>query len=63
MLKLTVDEIISKIENEEQFYAITEDGAFSIAINEYVPYVCCAIHNGGNFGPSFREKNSFNKNG
>ena len=49
MLKLTIEEIIQKIELEETFEAITTDNSFSLKINSYVPYVCGAIHNGHQF--------------
>lgn len=44
--KLSIDEILQKIEREEIFSAISEDQSFSISIEEYVPYICAAIHQG-----------------
>jgi len=44
--RLTIDQIISKIRKKELFEASSKDGSFSIKIDEYVPYVCAAIHNG-----------------
>lgn len=61
MLKLSVDEIIEKIEREETFYCISKDGSFSLTITEYVPYVCAAIHNGGNLRKELRNKCLLNK--
>jgi hypothetical protein len=49
MLKLSIEEIIKKIENEELFEAICADYSFSLKISEYVPYVCAAIHDGHQF--------------
>lgn len=46
MLRLSIPEIIEKIENEIPFQAETQDGSFYIKVNDYVPYVCTAIHNG-----------------
>lgn len=46
MLKLSPEEMISKIRNREHFEAYLMDGSFYIRIEEYVPYVCFALHNG-----------------
>lgn len=43
---LSIDQIISKIKKKEIFEATAKDGSFYIRIDEYVPYVCAAIHNG-----------------
>ena len=56
MLKLSIDEIIKKIESGEKFSSISSSGSFSIVIEEYVPYICFAIHNGGNFRTELRDK-------
>lgn len=48
-LKLPVSEIIQKINNEETFEAVAEDYSFTIKIEEYVPYVCGAVHDGHQF--------------
>ncbi len=45
--KLSIREIIHKIENKEIFEAIPEQGGFILKINKYVPFCCTAIHNGG----------------
>lgn len=45
MHKLTTEEAILKIEKEELIDGIV-DGAFSLVIEKYVPFVCVAIHNG-----------------
>ena len=49
MLKLSVDEIIEKIKNEETFEAVSNDYSFTIKIDEYVPYACGAVHDGHQF--------------
>ena len=49
MLKLSILEIIERIEREEAFHAVVEDYSFSIKIDDYVPYACAAIHNGHHF--------------
>ena len=49
MLKLSVEQIIQKIEKGHSFEAEDTDGAIYIKIAEYVPYVCAAIHDGHNF--------------
>lgn len=49
MERLSVHEIISKIENEETFDAVSSDYSFTLKIDEYVPYVCGAVHDGHQF--------------
>ncbi len=49
MLKLSVEEIIQKIELEESFEAVTSDYSFTLKIEKYVPYVCAAVHDGHHF--------------
>ena len=49
MEKLSVDLIISKIENEEIFHAVSNDYSFTLKIDRYVPYVCGAVHDGHHF--------------
>ena len=49
MLKLSVDEIIVKINKQEIFEAVSLDYSFTIKIDEYVPYVCGAVHDGHQF--------------
>jgi len=60
MLKLSIEEIIKKINRKEIFEAITADNSFQIKINRYVPYVCTAIHAGGNLRPELKEKSALN---
>ena len=49
MQKLSVDEIISKIDKAETFYAVSNDYSFTLKIDTYVPYLCAAIHDGHQF--------------
>lgn len=44
--KLSIYRIISNIQKGITFEAEAEDGSFFIKIDEYVPYVCAAIHDG-----------------
>jgi uncharacterized protein (TIGR02421 family) len=61
MQKLSIDEIIFKIESGEKFSSLSLSGSFSVIIEEYVPYICFAIHNGGNFRSELREKLNISK--
>lgn len=56
MLKLSIDEIIKRIQEQKTFLAIAEDHSFSISIEEYVPYVCSAIHQGALLRPELYPK-------
>ncbi|MEB8330723.1 N-formylglutamate amidohydrolase [Flavobacteriaceae bacterium KMM 6897] len=49
MQKLTIDNIIQKIRAGEIFHAVSADYSFSIKIDEYVPYICAAVHDGHQF--------------
>lgn len=49
MLKLSIEEIIRKIQSEETFEAVADDYSFTIKIDEYVPYACGAVHDGHQF--------------
>ncbi len=49
MHKLTVKEIITKIQAEEPFYAVAEDYSFTIKIDSYAHYICGAVHDGHQF--------------
>jgi len=49
MNKLSIRQILNKIDNEETFHAVADDYSFSIKIDDYVPYVCAAVHDGHNF--------------
>lgn len=52
MEKLPVSEIIKKIKNEEKFEAIADDYSFTLKVDNYVPYVCGAVHDGHQFRTS-----------
>lgn len=49
MEKLSVEGIINKIKQQQPFHAVAEDYSFTIKIEDYVPYVCAAIHDGHQF--------------
>ncbi len=49
MQKLSIDTIVQKIENEEVFHAVAEDYSLTLKIDEYVPYICAAVHDGNQF--------------
>jgi uncharacterized protein (TIGR02421 family) len=56
MHKLTCDEIIARIQQGRTFEAESSDGGFRIAIREYVPFVCTAIHDGSQFRDELKLK-------
>ena len=49
MQRLSVAQIIDKIENEVCFEAVAEDYSFTLKIERYTHYVCGAVHNGHQF--------------
>ncbi|MBW1296879.1 N-formylglutamate amidohydrolase [Aquimarina litoralis] len=49
MLKLSIADIIAKIQAEEPFHAVTEDYSFTIKIDSYAYYICAAVHDGHQF--------------
>ncbi|MBT8179666.1 MAG: N-formylglutamate amidohydrolase, partial [Eudoraea sp.] len=55
MLRLSVSEIIDRIERETVFEAVAEDYSFTLKISRYVPYVCGAVHDGHQFRKSLWE--------
>ena len=48
MLTLSEQECINKIKRHECFHAEVCSGAFIVKIDEYMPIICAAIHNGHN---------------
>ncbi len=52
MLRLSVQEISSKIASEIPFEAVSEDYSFTIKIESYAPYICGAVHDGHQFRKS-----------
>lgn len=49
MLRLSVSEMIEKIDKEEPFDAVSADYSFTIKIEEYTHYLCAAVHDGHQF--------------
>ena len=49
MQQLSIDSIITKIETEELFHAVSSDYSLTLKIDSYVPYVCGAVHDGHQF--------------
>lgn len=49
MIRLSVEEMVQKIENEETFHAVSQDYSFTIKIDAYVHYACGAVHDGTQF--------------
>ncbi|MCK4663222.1 MAG: flavohemoglobin expression-modulating QEGLA motif protein [Bacteroidales bacterium] len=56
MLNLTIEEIINSIKKGNTFEANAVDNSFYIKIDEYIPYVCAAIHNGNNLRDELKPK-------
>lgn len=56
MLKLSINDIISRIESEATFSAVAKDSSFSCVIGQYLPFICATIHNGGNLRIGLRKK-------
>ena len=52
MHRHSISEIIDLISNEQPFEAVSADYSFTLKIEDYVPYVCAAIHNGHQFRKS-----------
>lgn len=53
---LSVDEIISKIGAQQTFETLSACGSYYVSIEEYVPFVCFAIHDGHRLRPGLKEK-------
>jgi hypothetical protein len=49
MEKLSISQIINKINAEETFHAVSNDYSFTLKIDSYVHYVCGAVHDGHQF--------------
>ncbi len=49
MDRLSINAIVAKIEAEETFHVVSDDYSFTLKIDEYVPYVCGAVHDGHQF--------------
>ena len=61
MQKLSIEEIISRIDKEIEFSCVSYDNSFTLHIAEYVPYVCAAIHNGDGFRKELESKTLLSK--
>ncbi|MBL6992131.1 MAG: DUF1704 domain-containing protein [Bacteriovoracaceae bacterium] len=63
MLKrMGMEEIIFKIKKKEKFSCVSTDGSFTLIIDEYVPYICTAIHSGGNLRSELKDKINLTRN-
>ncbi|WP_369996110.1 N-formylglutamate amidohydrolase [Winogradskyella sp.] len=49
MERLSIKSIIAKIEAGETFHAVSNDYSFTLKIDDYLPYVCGAVHDGHQF--------------
>ncbi len=49
MLRISIKEMINKINAEEPFSAVAEDYSFTIKIDSYTYYICGAVHDGHQF--------------
>ena len=49
MERLSVTDIIARIDAEEPFEGVAHDYSFTIKIDAYVPFACAAIHDGHQF--------------
>lgn len=49
MERLSIESILSKIDDEETFHAVSDDYSFILKIDKYVPYACAAVHDGHQF--------------
>lgn len=52
MERLSIASILKKIKAEETFNAVSEDYAFTLKIDGYLPYACAAVHDGQQFRKS-----------
>ena len=49
MIRLSTDQIINKINNQETFHAVSSDYSYTLKIEEYTFYACSAVHDGHQF--------------
>ena len=61
MEKLKITEIIKLISLGKTFEAQTLDGALTIKINRYTPYICTAIHDGHQIRKELKDKIALNE--
>lgn len=55
MHRQSIENIISNIEAEIPFEAVSEDYSFTIKVDNYAPYICGAVHDGHQFRKSLWE--------
>jgi len=55
MLKLSVEDIIEKIKQQQTFEAVSDDYSFTLKIEDYSHYICGAVHDGHQFRSSLWE--------
>jgi uncharacterized protein (TIGR02421 family) len=55
MLKLSINEIVQRINESKHFEAECNDSSFYIKIDEYTPFACFAIHNGHNLRKELKQ--------
>ncbi len=60
-MNLEIAELVELIEEGKTFEATTIDGAFTVKINKYVPFICTAIHAGSNLRPELLNKIALNE--
>jgi len=48
-IRVSQTKAVAKIRNQQCFSALDSDGIWKISINEYVPLVCVALHDGSGF--------------
>ena len=49
MIRLSPEQMISRIRREECFEAVADDYSFTLKIDDYQPYMCGAVHDGHQF--------------
>ncbi|MEO0902633.1 MAG: N-formylglutamate amidohydrolase, partial [Bacteroidota bacterium] len=52
MHRLSIEEIIKRIGEGQCFEAVSSDYSFTVKIDNYVPFICGAVHDGHQFRPS-----------
>lgn len=55
MIQLDVEDCLAAIRDRETFHASVGDGLCTVKVNDYVHYVCTAIHNGHRLRPDLLE--------
>lgn len=60
-MTLEIEKFIELIEEGKTFEATTADGAFTVKINKYVPFICTAIHAGSKIRTELLNKLALNE--